>query len=86
MPSSSLEKSSGSWTTKKRNKAVQPHELKALFQAADDEEKLWMSHFLNTGCREQEVANAEYCDLLDDVDVVWVRSKPHRGFKLKGKR
>ena len=45
-----------------------------------------MSHFLNTGCRQQEVANAEYYDLLDDVDVVWVRSKPHRGFKLKGKR
>ena len=32
------------------------------------------------------MANAEYCDLLDDVNVVWVRSKPHRGFKLKGKR
>jgi hypothetical protein len=49
---------------------------------ADDEEKLWMSHFLNTGCREQEVANGKSCDLLDDVNVVWVRSKPHRGFKL----
>jgi integrase len=34
----------------------------------------------------KEVANAEYCDLLEDVNVVWVRSKPHRGFKLKGKR
>ncbi len=45
-----------------------------------------LGYFLNTGCREQEVANAEYCDLLDDVNVVWVRSKPHRGFKLKGKR
>jgi integrase len=45
-----------------------------------------MSYFLNTGCREQEVANAEYCDLLDDVNVVWVRSKPHRGFRLKGKK
>jgi integrase len=45
-----------------------------------------MSHFLTTGCPEQEVANAEYCDLLDDVNVVWVRSKPHRGFKLKGKK
>jgi integrase len=45
-----------------------------------------MSYFLNTGCREQEVANAEYCDLLDDANVVWVRSKPHRDFKLKGKR
>jgi hypothetical protein len=28
----------------------------------------------------------KYCDLLDDVNVVWVRCKPHRGFKLKGKR
>ncbi|MGC1648474.1 MAG: hypothetical protein WA741_21870 [Candidatus Sulfotelmatobacter sp.] len=70
----------------KEVKPYKPHELKALFQAADDEERLWMSYFLNTGCREQEVANAEYCDLLDDVNVVWVRSKPHRGFKLKGKR
>lgn len=32
------------------------------------------------------MANAEYCDLLDDVNAAWVRSKPHRGFKLKGKR
>jgi integrase len=70
----------------KEVKPYKPHELKALFQAADDEEKVWMSYFLNTGCREQEVANAEYCDLLDDVNVVWVRSKPHRSFKLKGKR
>jgi integrase len=70
----------------KEVKPYKQHELKALFQAADDEEKLWMSYFLNTGCREQEVANTEYCDLLDDVKVVWVRSKPHRGFKLKGKR
>ena len=71
------------------DKEVKPykrHELDALFEAADEEEKLWMSYFLNTGCREQEVANAEYCDLLDDVNVVWVRSKPKRGFKLKGKR
>jgi integrase len=45
-----------------------------------------MGYFLNTGCREQEVADAEYCDLLDDVNVVGVRSKPHRDFKLKGKR
>ena len=58
----------------KEVKPYKPHELKALFQTADDEEKLWMSYFLNTGCREQEVANAEYCDLLDDVNVVWVRS------------
>ena len=70
----------------KEVKPYKPHELKALFQAADDEEQLWMSYFLNTGCREQEVANAEYCDLLDDVNVVWVRSKLDRGFKLKGKR
>jgi integrase len=70
----------------KEVKPYKPHELKALFQAADGEEKLWMSYFLNTGCREQEVANAEYCDLFDDVNVVWVRSNPHRGFKLKGKR
>ena len=40
----------------KEVKPYKPHELKALFQSADDEEKLWMSHFLNTGCREQEVA------------------------------
>jgi hypothetical protein len=87
-PSSSLARSLSSWITK--NKEVKPsklHELKPLFQAADDEEKLWMSHFLNTGCHEQEVANADYCDLLDDVNVGWIRSKPHRVFfKFKGKR
>ena len=47
-----------------------------FFLAADDNEKLWMSYFLNTGCREQEVANTEYCDLLDDVNVVWVFPAP----------
>jgi hypothetical protein len=42
----------------KEVKPYKAHELKASFQAADDEEKLWMSYLLNTGCREQEVANA----------------------------
>jgi hypothetical protein len=50
----------------KEVKPYKPHELKALFQAANDEEKLWMSYFLNTACREQEVANAEYaiCSMM----------------------
>jgi hypothetical protein len=38
----------------KEVKPYKPHELKALFQAADDEEKLWMSHFLNKGCRDRK--------------------------------
>jgi hypothetical protein len=33
----------------KEVKPYKPEELKAPFQAADNEEKLWMSHFLNTG-------------------------------------
>jgi integrase len=68
----------------KEVKPYRPQELKLLFQAADVEEKLWMSYFLNTGCREQEVANAEYCDLLDDVNVVWVRSKPPPRLQTQG--
>ena len=44
----------------KEVKPYKPHELKALFQAADDEAKLWMSHFLNTGCREREVLPIEF--------------------------
>jgi integrase len=59
---------------KKEVKPYKPHELQALFQATDREDRLWMSHFLNTGCREQEVANAEYCDRLDDANLVWVGS------------
>jgi len=39
----------------KEVKPYKAHEPKALFQAADDQGKLWMSYFLNTGCREQEV-------------------------------
>jgi LPS sulfotransferase NodH len=43
----------------KEVKPYKAHELNALFQAGDDEEKLWKSYFLNTGCHEQEVANTE---------------------------
>lgn len=70
----------------KEVKPYTPQELNGLFAHGNEEEKLWMAYFLNTGCREGEVAHAEYCDLLDDVNVVLVRSKSHRGFKLKGKR
>jgi integrase len=45
------------------SKPVKPHtdeELKKLFSASDNEEKLVFSFFLNSGCREGEVAFTEY--------------------------
>jgi hypothetical protein len=50
----------------KEVKPYKSHELKPLFQAADDEVKLWMSHFLSTGCRDA-IAMGFQLDCLDGV-------------------
>lgn len=43
----------GSWITKKRKSShISPTNSRRCFKAADDEEKLWMSYFLNMGCGE----------------------------------
>ena len=71
------------------SKPVKPctdEELKDLLSAGDHEEKLVFSFFLNSGCREGEVAFTEYNDLNFKANVLHVQPKPERGFRLKGKK
>jgi integrase len=63
--------------------AYTPAELKALFKACDAEERLVWEYFLWSGCREQEVSHAEWCDLDFTKNVLHVQPKPERNWKVK---
>lgn len=65
--------------------AYTKEELKTLFALCDDEERLIYSFFLNSGCREAEVAHTEVADLDFKRNLLHVQGKPHRRFRLKGK-
>ncbi len=67
---------------------VVPYELNDMvkfFAACDERERLTFQFFLHSMCREREVAHCEVRDLLFDSNVLHVRPKPDRGFRLKGK-
>ena len=61
-------------------------ELKALFAAMDDEEKLLYGSFLNSGVRDAEMQNTEYADFNWEKCTLHVQPKPWRHFRLKGKK
>lgn len=63
--------------------AYTPAELKALFKAACDEDRLVWEFFLWTGCREGEVAHTEWRDLDFKKNVLHVQPKPDRNWKVK---
>jgi integrase len=65
--------------------AYTPVELKALFKAADDDERLVWQFFLWSGCREGEVAHSEWRDLDFQRSVLHVQPKPERGWTVKDK-
>jgi len=65
--------------------AYTKEKLKALFALCDADEKLIYSFFLNSGCREAEVAHTEVADLNFKRNLLHVQGKPHRRFRLKGK-
>ena len=65
--------------------AYTKEQLKTLFALCDDEERLIYSFFLNSGCREAEVAHTEVADLDFKRNLLHVQGKPHRRFRLKGK-
>ena len=70
-------------------KPVKPYtmpELKALFGAMNEEEKLVYGLFLNSGCRDAEVQNREYADFSWGKNTLHVQPKPWRNFRLKGKK
>ncbi|MGA8493216.1 MAG: site-specific integrase [Terriglobales bacterium] len=58
-------------------------ELRALFAACDADDKLVWEYFLWTGCREGEVAHAEWRDLDFKKNVLHVQPKPDRNWKVK---
>jgi integrase len=61
-------------------------ELQKFFAACNEREALVYKFFLLSGCREQEVANTEVRDLIFADGVLHISPKPHRGFRLKGKK
>jgi integrase len=60
-------------------------ELKDMFAAMDDEEKLLFGLFLNSGVRDAEMQNTEYADFNWEKCTLHVQPKPWRHFCLKGK-
>jgi integrase len=60
-------------------------ELKDMFAAMDDEEKLLYGLFLNSGVRDAEMQNTEYADFNWEKCTLHVQPKAWRKFRLKGK-
>jgi integrase len=71
--------------TEKPVEAYSKEQLNSLFDLCDPAEKLVYSFFLNSGCREAEVAHTEVADLDFKRNLLHVQGKPHRRFRLKGK-
>ena len=61
-------------------------ELKDMFAAMDDEERMLYGLFLNSGVRDAEMQNTEYADFNWEKCTLHVQSKPWRHFRLKGKK
>ena len=60
-------------------------DLKALKKACTDDEWLVWEYFWWSGCREGEVAHAEWCDIDFRKNVLHVQPKPNRDWKVKDK-
>ena len=60
-------------------------ELKALKKASSEDEWLVWEYFWWSGCREQEVSHAEWCDLDSRKNVLHVQPKPNRDWRVKDK-
>jgi integrase len=60
-------------------------ELKDMFAAMDDEEKLLYGLLLNCGVRDAEMQNTEYADFNWEKCTLHVQPKAWRMFRLKGK-
>jgi integrase len=60
-------------------------ELKDMFAAMHDEEKLLYGLFLNSGVRDAEMQNTEYADFNWEKCRLHVQPKAWRKFRLKGK-
>jgi integrase len=67
-------------------KAYSAEELNRFFLHCGSSEELLYKFFLHSMARKREVAYTENGDLLFDESVFWIQPKPHRQFRLKGKR
>ena len=66
-------------------KPYSKQELKALFGAMNEEEKLLYSLFLNSGVRDAEMQHTEYADFNCEKCTLHIQPKLWRHFRLKGK-
>jgi integrase len=64
-------------------RAFSQDELRAAFDAMDEEQRSTFWFFLGTGCREQEVSHAEWSDVDFQHRIYTVRAKPEWGFAPK---
>lgn len=67
-------------------KAYTKDQLDGFFAKCTAQEELIFKFFMFSLCRELEVANTEVGDLLFEESVLHIQSKPHRHFRLKGKK
>jgi integrase/recombinase XerD len=58
-------------------------ELEKLFNACNEQERLWFEFFLMTGMREQEVMHLYWSDINFAASTVRVSHKPDRGWTPK---
>lgn len=57
--------------------------IKAILKAALPEERLRLLFFFYTGCRDMEVATAEYGDINSETCTFKIQAKPHLNWKPK---
>jgi len=69
--------------TEEEPEIYEQEELDALFNACDDQERLWFEFFLMTGMREQEVMYAYWSDINVKHATVRVSHKPDRAWTPK---
>lgn len=69
--------------TEEEPEIYEEEELKKLFAASDEEERLWFEFFLMTGEREQEVMHTYWSDVNLAASTVRVSHKPDAGWTPK---
>jgi len=70
--------------TEEEPEMYEQEELKNLFKACTEEERLWYEFFLMTGMREQEVMYAYWSDVNFAASTVRVSHKPDRNWTPEG--
>jgi integrase len=69
--------------TEEEPEIYEEEELRTLFEACDERERLWFQFFLMTGEREQEVMHTYWSDINLKGATVRVSHKPDRGWTPK---